>query len=813
MIQTTSKKTDVIRSRQAPGKPGEAPHWTTSQKNGVGTARGLASHVWFATHHGIVGEIYYPRIDCAAVRDLGMLVTDGKAFFSEEKTDTDSKIAWFKSGVPGCELSNQCRQDRYFIKKWILTDPRRHVLLQKTRFEALQGSIADFHLYVLLAPHLDDRGEGNSARVGEFKGTPMLMAERDGFAVALACSAPWLHRSAGFVGVSDGWQDLHSHKRITWEYEIAERGNVALTGEIDLSRGGEFVLALGFGRNVNEAGHRARASLTQGFDMARQCYEEGWSDWQHTLRELKSGPKANSTAYRVSTAVLATHESKGFQGSTIASLSIPWGEVHGDKDQAGYHLVWPRDAYEAAGALLAAGATEEVTRALNYFETTQEADGHWPQNMWLDGSQFWKNIQLDETAAPILLLDLARRNQRVNPDELKRLWQMVRNAAGYIVRNGPSTPEDRWEEDAGLTAYTLASAIAAMLVAADLANDNREPQLGIYLRETADAWNDSIERWTYAVDTPLARKVGVSGYYVRIAPPGQLSGKTPLAEATIKIPNLPDEEAHFSAAEIVSVDALALVRFGLRAADDPRIANTLRVIDAVLKVETPHGPCWHRYNHDGYGEHRDGSPFDGTGIGRAWPLFVGERAHYELAAGNSREARRLLGVMEALAGDSGLISEQVWDAAPIPDKELFPGRPTGSARPLVWAHAEHVKLLRSLADGAVFDTPPQTVRRYLVEKVRARHTPWRLDGQVEHLTAGKILRIETTRPASVRWSVDQWKSTSACDAHDSGVGLFAADLPTEALPVGANIEFAIDYHDGQTLGRNNFAVLVVRDSG
>ena len=148
----------------------------------------------------------------------------------------------------------------------------------------------------------------------------------------------------------------------------------------------------------------------------------------------------------------------------------------------------------------------------------------------------------------------------------------------------------------------------------------------------------------------------------------------------------------------MSVDALALVRFGLRAADYPRILNTIRVIDAVLKVDTPKGPCWHRYNHDGYGEHDDGSPFNGSGIGRAWPLLVGERAHYELAAGNIREARRLLGVMEALASDSGLISEQVWDTEPIPDKELFPGRPSGSARPLVWG-ARRARQTTAIAEG------------------------------------------------------------------------------------------------------------------
>ena len=112
------------------------------------------------------------------------------------------------------------------------------------------------------------------------------------------------------------------------------------------------------------------------------------------------------------------------------------------------------------------------------------------------------------------------------------------------------------------------------------------------------------------------------------------------------IKNRPPDQAKAPAAAIVSPDALAFVRFGLRDADDPRIVGTIRAIDALLKVETPNGPCWKRYNEDGYGEHADGAPFDGTGIGRAWPLLTGERAHYELAAGRRQQAETLLHAME-----------------------------------------------------------------------------------------------------------------------------------------------------------------------
>ena len=167
----------------------------------------------------------------------------------------------------------------------------------------------------------------------------------------------------------------------------------------------------------------------------------------------------------------------------------------------------------------------------------------------------------------------------------------------------------------------------------------------------------------------------------------------------------------FPAKEIVDGGFLELVRYGIRKADDPLIVDSLRVLDAVLKVDTPDGPCWRRYNHDGYGQREDGGPFVGYGKGRAWPLLTGERGHYELAAG--RPPGPYLRAMEGFASPTGLLPEQVWDEPDRPDLFMFLGRPTGSARPLMWAHAEYIKLLRSAADGKVFDLVPEVADRYL----------------------------------------------------------------------------------------------------
>lgn len=777
----------------APGAPGILPRWTSSAKSGVGTSLSVFSRVWFTISHGILNEIYYPRVDVACTRDMGLLVADGKDFFSEEKRHTQHEIHWLAEGVPAYHLVNTCEQGRYRIEKDILSDPQRDVVLQHTTFSPLSGKLEDYILCVLLAPHLDNQGAGNTAWISDYKGQPILFAEREGYALALACSAPWTRRSAGFVGVSDGWQDLSQHKQMTWTYDHAEHGNVALTGQIDLQAcQGDFTLALGFGVNTYEAGQRVMASLQDGFSAAQTRYVAEWKLWQGAVKPLDCDDIAldHRDLYRASVAVMRTHESKRFPGGLIASLSIPWGSAKGDNDLGGYHLAWPRDLVESAGGLLAAGAHTDVRRVLFYLQATQEADGHWPQNMWLDGRPYWNGIQMDETAFPILLVDMARRENALQPGDLARLWPMLRKAATFLVCNGPVTQQDRWEEDPGYSPFTLAVEISALLVAADLAEANGEADIARYLRETADLWNANIERWIYIAGTDIARQVGVQGYYIRMAPP-DVSEAPSLTQGYVAIKNRPPDQTYLPATQIISPDALALVRFGLRAADDPRILDTVKVIDSLLKVETPNGPAWHRYNDDGYGEHEDGRPFDGTGVGRAWPLLSGERAHYELAAGRRQAAIDLLHALELFANDGCLLPEQVWDAPDLLGNELFFGKPSGSAMPLVWAHAEYVKLRRSLKDGRVFDTPPQCTQRYIVEQKGSPYAMWRFNLKSSSIPVGVNLRIELLAPAVVRWSRDGWKTAQEIPTRDSGLGIHLADLPVSQAPAGAQIRFIL----------------------
>jgi glucoamylase len=797
----------------APGWPGIRARWTSSAKTGVGTALSDKSHVWFTLSHGIFNEIYYPRIDQACIRDMGLIVTDGAAFFSEEKRDAEHKVEWMAEGVPAFRLVNTCRENRYRIEKQIVTDPHRDSVLQLVRFIAQQGAVASYHLYVLLAPHLGNQGEGNTAWVGEFEGTPLLFAQRDGNALALACSAPWLKRSVGFVGSSDGWRDLDAHKQMTWEYARAENGNVALTAEIDIQKStGEFVLSLGFGKDPDEAARNAVGSLRDGFEKPKHDYVAGWQAWKKTHPSPKESELAPGDLSQISLAVLRTHESKTAPGALIASLSIPWGFSKGDNDLGGYHLVWTRDMVETAGGLLAAGAHEDMRRVLAYLQKTQRPDGHWAQNMWLDGSPYWDGIQMDETALPILLVDLARREKALSEADVARFWPMVLAAAGYLARNGPVSPQDRWEEDAGYSPFTVGAEIAALLAAADLADLNHASSIATYLREVADVWNASIDHWMYASGTDWCKKFNVEGYYERIASEETGQGKSTLQQK-VHVKNVAAAEDSRLAIHLVSPDALALVRFGLRAADDARMRDTATVIDALLKVQTPSGPAWHRYNDDGYGEHKDGAPFDGTGIGRGWPLLTGERGHYELAAGRLDSATKLLAAMASFANESGLISEQVWDSSDIAKHDLHFGRPSGSAMPLVWAHAEYLKLRRSLHDGKLFDLPPQTVKRYLVDKTISPRLAWRFNHKIRSIPAGKILRIETLAAAVIHWSGDNWKTVHDVKTQETGLGIHVVDLTNKTLAKGAQIRFTFYWPDAGRWEGTDFSVRIDSSNG
>lgn len=773
---------------EAFGAPGIDPRWSSSSKDGVGTALSSHSRVWFTVSHGILNEVYYPRIDIANTRDIQFLVTS-TGFFSEERKDTVHSTKFTIRGVPMFETENTSRTQNYSIRKTIFTDPDADVLIQRVIFIPIEGDIRDYSLYLLIAPHLNNGGRNNDAWIGNYKGTRMLYSCKDGICMATCADVPFGKMSCGYVGYSDPWQDIHAHGKITWEFSSAKGGNVAMAGEINMPEGGAFTVFTGFGDSPEEAALKVRYTMMKDYDLLVDRYRDQWLDYFRDCNILESETE-ESPLYETSLSILKVHQAKDQSpGALIASLSIPWGSSMGDEDRGGYHLVWPRDMVEAAMAQLSAGEFWGALSALRFLMVTQEEDGRWFQNMWLDGTGYWGGIQLDEVGFPILLADRLRKMKIISR---KYAWEMVKKAATFLLRNGPSTQQDRWEEDGGLSPYTLAVEISAFLAAADMAEENGEDGMAGFLRDTADYYNACIERWTYVRGTDLAHRIGVDGYYIRISPPDVVehlpSGEP---EEYVQIRNRPSGTDEILSENEISVDALALVRFGLREAGDPRITDTVKVIDSLLKTETRKGPVWHRYNGDGYGEHEDGSPFDGTGIGRGWPLFSGERGHYEIAAGNLGRAIELKRVMESQTSPGGLIPEQIWDSDDIPSKGLRNGEPSGSAMPLVWAHAEYLKLCRSIRDSRIFDMPEQTRKRYLEEKKGAGVYLWAMNNRIAWIPEGTVLRIQLDEPGRVHWTFDDWKTHQEVQTSDTGLEVHYADLQTGEMKKGTVLTFTI----------------------
>ena len=396
------------------------------------------------------------------------------------------------------------------------------------------------------------------------------------------------------------------------------------------------------------------------------------------------------------------------------------------------------------------------------------------QNFWIDGEPYWRGIQLDEVAFPILL---AWRLKRENALEDFDPYPMVQRAAAYLVRHGPVTPEERWEEVSGYSPSTLASNIAALICAACFARERKDEPTAKYLEEYADFLECHVEGWTVTTQGTLLS--GVTRHYIRILPE-RADNPCPQEDpnqGNITIANRDPGAQHvFPAKEIVDAGFLELVRHGVRSPSDPIIVDSLKVVDAALKVETPCGPCWHRYNQDGYGQREDGGAFAGWGQGRAWPLLTGERGHYELAAGH--DPKPFLRAMESFASNTGLLPEQVWDGPDRPATYMFCGRPTGSAMPLMWAHAEYIKLLRSIRDGKVSDLIDDVAKRYLGPRGDRRlFEVWKFTRQVRSVKRGFVLRIQALASFRLHWSDDDWHTVKDTPSSGTTLGVEFVDIP------------------------------------
>lgn len=769
--------------RLAPGGPGIDPRWSHGNKEGVGTAYSQDSKVWYTMFRGVLTEVYYPLIDHPQLRDLQFLLTDGSGRFFEERRHLETRIDRLSDHSLGYRVSNRDPGGRFSIEKEVIAAPHLPCVLARCRLVDARPAESPLRLHLLAAPHLDGTGYGNNAYVMELPGRELLVAEHNGTWLALGASVPYRSASVGYVGSSDGWSQVRATGEISSLYDRATDGNVALAGELAATPGQPFTVALAFGRGLAHAAATLLEALGRPFEEHERRFREQWDRAGRRLAPLHGAPQDGGRLRNASYSLLLAHEDKSFPGAFIASLSIPWGYARDDADRGGYHLVWTRDLVEVATGLLAAGDTVTPLRTLIYLLTIQSDDGGFPQNCWLDGTPYWRGLQLDEVAFPILLayrLDRAGALSEVDP------YPMVQAAARFLVEHGPATEQERWEEVGGYSPSTLAAVISALVGAGTLAGEHGDPASAELFVAYADFLEQHLEGWT--VTRQGTAVPGVPVHYVRILPtdPADPTPVEDVDRARVALRNLPPGAGPtFPAREIVDGGFLELVRYGIRAADDPIVVASVRAVDHLLKVQTPFGLAWRRYPHDGYGDRDDGGPYDGWGVGRAWPLLTGERGHYELAAG--RDARPYLKAMEGLAGHTALLPEQVWDQPDRPAIHEWLGKSTGAARPLAWAHAEYLKLVRSVHDGRVFDRLPEVEKHFRSARGRRPEEFWTAARQPSRVNGRARLWIVASEPFLLHYSTDDWASPVDEESRSLPAGLHVVAL--EGLPVGRTLRF------------------------
>jgi glucoamylase len=794
---------------EAFGGPGLEPRWTSSVKDAIGTAYSASSRAWFTCSHGILNEIYHPTIDSAQIRDMEFLVTDGETFAHEEKRDLLTSFEYIHPEALGIRYVNRDPEGRYSLTKEIICDPHHSVILQQLTLEGHEDLLPRLKLYALLAPHLDGGGAGNTARAVDIAGHRMALAWKNQWSLAMDASCGFSRVSCGFVGASDGWRDLMDNYRMDWEFGSATLGNLAIMGEVNMKAAGDgpggsrvFVLAIGIGEGHHTALQKTVSALHTPFEQHRERFIMQWHrvanpEW------LAAKSCDGGKLMRASHNVLLAHEDKTFAGAFVASLSIPWGQAKGDDDLGGYHLVWTRDMVQTASALLACGRAETALRAMVYLACTQKPDGGFAQNFWVDGRPYWSGVQLDEVAFPIIL---AWRLWKAGSVGATLIFPFVERAAGFLVRHAPITNQERWEENPGYSPSTLAAVISGLVCAAEIARAHDAYELATIYEEFADWIEHHLEEWTVTSKGVLLPEV--PRHYMRIRPPekGEAYACESCGDDMIHINNRPPgTRTEFEAREVIDGGFLELVRYGVRRADDPLIVDSLKVVDAVLKRDLPQGPGWLRYNWDGYGDRADGGPFKGWGQGRVWPLLTGERAHYELAAG--KDVTSLIRTYEEFATMGEMMPEQVWDETSSPKPYLQLGQPAGSAVPLVWAHAEYLKLLRSTVDGKVFDRIDPVYERYSDPvgrtKVRRDLEIFSFRRPFQNMAAGRTLRILDENRFSVTWSLDGWKTghTMASQSQDSAG--FSVDISTATENAGGRLSWTLQWTEqNKWLGYN-----------
>ena len=794
--------------------PGALSHFDLARKDCLGTARNTTSKVWFTVANGVLSDVYYPTNDNTNVETLQYAVTDGSTFTDLQTRDTTYTVQALDTRALDCRVISTAKSGKYRLITDYLTDPGRNTVVMRTHFQPLAGGLSAYKLYVLYDPSINGNGGGGSGNGGGDSGavdsstghnvliasdpvTATNAANRT-YAVpvysALDASRPFSQVTNGFdAAPSDPRVQLDAAHAITTTYAKAADGNLVQGAQVDLSHGGDFTLALGFGTSQSEAVSATEGSLSTPFPVLRVQYALGWGVYDaHLIAPPGRLAGLANTAwqsliyeYYLSANLLKAAEDKTFPGALQAGPTSPWGQAisAGDPNNTyfgSYREVFARDLYEEWTGLYTDGDWTTARAAVNFlFYKQQQPDGSMPRNSLPNGQlapdSF--NTQLDECSYPIIM---AYQMGMTNAD----LYQNhIKPAANFVASHGPSFGVERWEEQSGYSPSTIAAEVAGLVAAADIAFVNHDPRSAAIWLGVADDWQRSVEGWTVTTNGPLANHP----YFIRLSKTGD-----PNAAITYNVGN---GGPTLDQRSVIDQGFLELVRLGLTPSNEVTVTESLPVVDSTIMSDTVSGPGWHRYNGDGYGDGAaDGHPWapSGQGTGHVWPVLTGERAEYDLASGDAATALTLLATMRNFASGVGLIPEQDWE---LPDLAASPygtdptvasigfqnGHPAGSSAPLSWADGQYVRLLRDITTGRILERPANTYNRYVLHQQAA--TTLTVTGPLNNsaVTTSTVVVTGTSAPGNAilvaATNTDNNSQTSTAVGAANASGAFTVTVP------------------------------------
>jgi glucan 1,4-alpha-glucosidase len=747
----------VPPSGQAPGGPGAQSYLDVARKDCFGTARNTTSKVWFTVAGGVLSDVFSPNIEATNVNTVQYIVTDGHSFADLQQRDMTYSLASPDRSGMVCRVTSTDRAHGFRLVSDYITDPARASVLVHTTLEPIggdAGAVSKFKVYVRYDATIDNSGGGGTTNGGandatvDPSSTALVSSDTAAptgpFAAqvvgALVADRPFLAESSGFVGTSsDGLDQLDTHHQLVNDYRSATDGNVVQTALLDTSPGQPFTLALGFAPTASGAVATAQTSAAQPFAQALSSYEAGWHDYDASLRKPPAGlpgfggaqNSAMQSTYWLSANVIKAAEDKTNAGAFVASPTDPWGQtVPASSTHAGwtYREVFARDSYETFTGLLADGDRASARDMVQFmFNKTQQPDGSFPRDSELDGAvapDTFGLSEIDEVAYPLLMAWEAGLAGNTS-----FYTSHIRPAADYIIDHGPSTGAERWEEHPGYSPATIASEIAGLVAAAQLAQAAGDDARAHLYLATADDYQRNVKAWTVTTSGPDGPR-----YFIRESVSGN-----PNTNQTYNLGN--GSLSNIDQRSIIDAGFLELTRMGELSATDPDVKASLKVVDSVLESQTKSGPGWHRYgikakgSTDGYGDCYVPDPTscsptgegwfpNAVGSGHLWPLLDGERAEQDLQSGQSAAASGLTATFQRMTWGLGYVPEQVWEDPNTPASPFGAdpttasigftnGKAAGSAAPLIWGQAAYLRLVLDVHDSKVSDQPSITRARYL----------------------------------------------------------------------------------------------------